>query len=377
MGNDAKKSASPFSVVETRKDSGGVRRQASNRKTDEAVRARVAQTQARYSGGQSQREASEKLFDALSQDAEFAGGSEAEELQEGADEQDEPSAVQEPEGDEPEESEGEEYEDEEYEVEGEEDLDEADDDYEVVVNGETQRVSLEELKAGYSRHADYTRKTQELAEQRKEAAKLSEDFQTRAQEYDQRLQLVQQVLAEQAGKEPNWEQLERENPAEYARQWAKHQQHREKMMVVEQERARVQQEYLADLKRQMTEHIESEREKLWSAVPEWSNPEARAQELSKLSEYAQRLGYSQEDLENTMDHRAVLMLRKAMLYDEMHSEGAKQRIRKKRKAHETLKPGARRPRRKRQQRSQEAREQLRRTGNVRDAARAIETMLSK
>lgn len=38
--------------------------------------------------------------------------------------------------------------------------------YEVVVNGETLQVTLDELLKGYSRQADYTRKTQELAQQR-------------------------------------------------------------------------------------------------------------------------------------------------------------------------------------------------------------------
>ena len=37
----------------------------------------------------------------------------------------------------------------------------------VVVDGEEITVSMDELKKGYSRHSDYTKKTQELAEQRK------------------------------------------------------------------------------------------------------------------------------------------------------------------------------------------------------------------
>ncbi len=40
--------------------------------------------------------------------------------------------------------------------------------FEVVVNGKTEMVSLEELRAGYMRQADYTQKTQELAEERKD-----------------------------------------------------------------------------------------------------------------------------------------------------------------------------------------------------------------
>ena len=61
-----------------------------------------------------------------------------------------------------------EYEEEESEetderaVEGEEFV------YAVNINGEEHQVPLDELLKGYSRQSDYTRKTQELSEQRKE-----------------------------------------------------------------------------------------------------------------------------------------------------------------------------------------------------------------
>lgn len=42
--------------------------------------------------------------------------------------------------------------------------------FEVKVNGETLQVSKDELLSGYSRQEDYTRKTQDLAAQRQEAA---------------------------------------------------------------------------------------------------------------------------------------------------------------------------------------------------------------
>ena len=41
------------------------------------------------------------------------------------------------------------------------------DTYAVKVDGENQEVSLEELRDGYQRQSDYTRKTQELASERK------------------------------------------------------------------------------------------------------------------------------------------------------------------------------------------------------------------
>jgi hypothetical protein len=45
------------------------------------------------------------------------------------------------------------------------------DSHEVTVNGETFKVSLSELTDGYQRHADYTRGTQEIAEEKKQHSK--------------------------------------------------------------------------------------------------------------------------------------------------------------------------------------------------------------
>lgn len=55
--------------------------------------------------------------------------------------------------------------------------------YTVKVDGEEQQVTLDELRSGYSRQADYTRKTQELASRRREV----EDLYSRMQQwYEQR-----------------------------------------------------------------------------------------------------------------------------------------------------------------------------------------------
>lgn len=54
------------------------------------------------------------------------------------------------------------------EAEEEEESDEGEDQiFQVTIDGEDIDVPLEELKKGYSRHSDYTKKTQELAEERK------------------------------------------------------------------------------------------------------------------------------------------------------------------------------------------------------------------
>jgi hypothetical protein len=72
--------------------------------------------------------------------------------------------------------------------------------YRVKANGEELEVSLDELLNGYSRTADYQKKTQSLAEQRKaveaERGKIEETARVR-DTYAQRLKVIEQLLQQQ------------------------------------------------------------------------------------------------------------------------------------------------------------------------------------
>ncbi|WP_156649978.1 hypothetical protein [Methylobacterium sp. Leaf89] len=93
-------------------------------------------------------------------------------------------------------------------------------DAEVEVNGE--RVKVKDLKSGYLRQSDYTRKTQELAQQRQHAeSQIRSEYNAQATQY---LSQVEQNLRDHFPQEPNWVQLAEDNPAQYAverEQWNK------------------------------------------------------------------------------------------------------------------------------------------------------------
>ena len=111
-----------------------------------------------------------------------------EEVEESTEEtQDEsPEEVSEDEPEEESEDESEEESDEESEVE-----EEVEELYTVTVNGEEHQVPLEELVKGYSRHSDYTKKTQEIAEYRRGAEAAIQQAQ---QEIYQTQQFRQQYI---------------------------------------------------------------------------------------------------------------------------------------------------------------------------------------
>ena len=119
-----------------------------------------------------------------------------------------------------EEEEAEEAEEESEETEGEEE----EELYAVTVNGEEVAVSLDELLSGYSRQSDYTRKTQEVANDRKEIESLQQQYNSEIQQIQQERQQYAQALTNiienQSGElerfsNINWDELRENDPIEY------------------------------------------------------------------------------------------------------------------------------------------------------------------
>ena len=112
------------------------------------------------------------------------------------------------------------------EVSGEDDEDEdlADDEgdetYSVTVEGEDIEVSFDELLNGYSRTEYLTRTRQRESAAHKSAMS---DVQTARSEYTEKLELMDQALGELNPSEPDWEQVQRENPGQFGALFAAHQ----------------------------------------------------------------------------------------------------------------------------------------------------------
>ena len=113
--------------------------------------------------------------------------------------------------------------------------------YRVKANGEELEVSLDELLNGYSRTADYQKKTQSLAEQRKaveaERSKIEETARVR-DTYAQRLQVIEQLLQQQSGTE-NLAELRENDPIAYALAIADRSEKEKQLSAIQAERQRV------------------------------------------------------------------------------------------------------------------------------------------
>jgi len=266
-------------------------------------------------------------------------------------------------------------------AEGEEDEPEGEGDdelvFEVIINGEKKEVPATEVAAGYQRQEDYSRKTAALAEERKAFHAERESVQQERARYAQLLEKLEARLKDEGPQERSqeeWQKLRQDDPAEYAAQRADWLAHREKLDRVASEKVEAQRKLNEEQGKKLQEYVESERQKLFDAVPEWKDQAKFAEDTRSLATYAVQSGFTPEELDAVVDHRAVVLLRKAMLYDQL--QGKKTVVRKKAKSAPTIKPGTtKRSKPSKSKNTQRAREQLRETGSVRDAADAFLTML--
>ena len=248
--------------------------------------------------------------------------------------------------------------------------------YRVKANGEELEVSLDELLNGYSRTADYQKKTQSLAEQRKsveaERIKIDEAAKTR-DTYAQRLQVIEQLLSQQDTTE-NLQELKESDPIGYAIKVAERSEREKQLQAVQAERQRVQQEQQALHGQRMQQHIQSEQEKLKGVIPEFKD-EAKAEVIRRdIRSYAKSIGFSDQELSQVYDSRAVQTLYKSMQYDKLMA-GKSGATKKVATAPKTLKPGTSNPQSSEQEAQKKDFAQLRKTGNKRDAARLFERFL--
>jgi hypothetical protein len=253
------------------------------------------------------------------------------------------------------------------EEEGEEDTKQPT--FTVKIDGKNVRVTRDELLAGYQRNADYTQKTQQLAEYRRELEQHLAAASAERAQYAQMLGLLQQQLA-QNSPDQALEAIRRTDPAEYAARRLDLERQRAWLAQEQMRMAAIQQ---AEHERSYTAHINEEAQKLLNAVPEWKDAQRRKQELDALREFAESRGYSADEINNVTDHRAILILREAYKLDQARKKAKQQPPPQVRG---TAAPGTAQPQgASGSKRAEEARQRLAKTGSIDDAAAYIENIL--
>jgi hypothetical protein len=243
----------------------------------------------------------------------------AEETEE-AEEVEEEAPESEEEGQAEEETEEEVAEEEEYEVVAEEDLK-----YTVKVDGKELEVGIDELKNGYQRQADYTRKSQALAEQRKETEQIQSERQKLEQERQMYANGLQMLQEQQAGRlqefeNTDWETLKADDPYQYMLKKDEYRDAQERLQNAQQQQVLIQQEQADAANKARAHFVQQEYSRLVQALPEWNDQESTIKK--DIQQYATSVGFRPEEISQLADHRSVLIIKKAMEYDKLTTKVA-------------------------------------------------------
>jgi len=196
--------------------------------------------------------------------------------------------------------------------------------YEIVLpDGTTAKIPLDELKKGYLRQSDYTRKTQE--ESNRVNAKAAEmvaaqerAYQKEAERLRETLQRIEQQFPQE--QEPDWAKLAQEDPFSYVEKRAAYDARQKALSEAREQAQRVAYQQHHQAQQKHMEHVQSEMEAvrthpLFADVA--SDEKQRGEREVALLKTAESLGFSQEDFSRVTDHRIYVMLEKARRYDEM------------------------------------------------------------
>ena len=171
--------------------------------------------------------------------------------------------------------------------------------HQVIVNGEKIDVDLEELKAGYQKDADYRRKTEEIAIEKRELKaeedRLKNQYSTKMEDLNS---LVVTLNAE-INNDMNSKELDalwEEDPTEAARVDRRIQKRKQSIQQAQQ-KLREHQET------QFQEILKNEQKKLHLKHPEIADPIKGAKVKSNIMSYLSSKGFSNEDVARIYDSR--------------------------------------------------------------------------
>ena len=242
----------------------------------------------------------------------------------------------------------------------------------VKVQGQELEVSLDELKAGYSRDSDYRQKTHSLGMEKRDLEtqknSLRQTYDTRLSELNDLISTANQFVEQKQGGQ-DLAKLYQEDPTEAAKldfQLRQEKQHIESLKATARE---------AQTK-QYESYLETQKELAATKIPEFSDPNKADSFKLNMRNSLRNYGFNDQEIGSLADHRFLMVAKDAMSFK---SQKDKRPIVSKKVANapKVLKAGVARSN------VSSGREEvrnkiktLRKTGHIRDAQSAIADMIN-
>lgn len=181
----------------------------------------------------------------------------------------------------------------------------------IEIDGEAYEVNLTELKTGYLRQEEYTKRVTEL-EQKAEA--FQEQVSEREVALQRELEMAQVILAGDLSKydKIDWERLKAEDPASYQQLRLEAIDAKESLQGLQNRRNQIQSLHEEAQKIKQAVHVKAQIELATKLMPEFKEAAFR----DGLIKYGKDIGYTEDELYSMTDARQLLLLNQARLYAE-------------------------------------------------------------
>jgi len=276
--------------------------------------------------------------------------------------------------------------DEELETDDEVDEEESDEEQPVQsvklkVNGEEIEKPLDEVVALAQQGLDYTKKTQEVAEKRKELESLENQIRLQEQNLQQQSMLNSELIQDVAKitaldqqlsefQDVNWEQLSDSDFVTAQKKFFTFNQLQQQRSNLVSQFESKRQQALNKQQQMVAEKVAKGREVLAKEIPNWS--QETTQEIIAIGR--EDYGFTDAELNAIIDPRHVRVLHDAMQWRKLKSKNSV--VKKKvSRAKPVVKPGSKDPNKAVNSNAKKIREQLRRSGSSDLASKLIEEMI--
>ena len=250
--------------------------------------------------------------------------------------------------DEESEEEGEDSEESEVEEETVEEEDDTPGLYTVKINGEEQEVTEEELLKGYSRQQDYTRKTQELSEYRRQLDEAGQYYQQEVAKTQEARQQYIRSLSDAAQlnlaslkeyQNIDWERLKAEDKEEYLTKRDEFREAQANIQQLQQAQAQENEYQAQEHQQQFNQWAQEEYNKLVKLIPAWGVPEQQKSIAADLRTFANSKGFNDEEVKQLFDHRSIIILMQAKAWEDSQRKAQNLKTKKVKKKVKVVKSG--------------------------------------
>jgi len=180
----------------------------------------------------------------------------------------------------------------------------------VKVQGQELEVSLDELKAGYSRDSDYRQKTHSLGLEKKDLesqkSSLRQNYDTRLSELNDMISTAEGFNRQQQGSK-DLQKLYDEDPTSAAKL---DYQLREQQRQIDGMKSKA---HEANQK-QYNEYLDVQKQLASAKIPEYSDPNKADQFKTDMRSTLRGYGFNDGEIGNLADHRFLMVVRDAMSY---------------------------------------------------------------